>query len=424
MIPDFPNLPDDLQRRLDRAVPPDTRYLPPAKDDDPLVEAARRLAETPPFELSDAAVDRIEARLLAEIGAVERFDRVARRGAVPRVVRWLAYAAAACLVLVMLAGGATYVSADSLPGDPLYAVKRTVERVRLAVVAGEDEAALRVEFAERRVHEFSTLLDRGEVYPRALQEAVDELERAVASGYNGALERQIAIVAQEQETLSLQAQTRASESVRMQLQGIADQSRALLEQVTPPDASPEPPVAPPVTVTAAPSATKTSIPTPTPSATSRVAPSPTLPPTATPGSLPAAPVIPPTRTPPGQGDDPGLGDNPPGLGGEHPGVGNDGQPPGLSEDPPAPPVESVPVLPPPAEGELPPPAQGQLPPPAQEQPPPPTEPPLVEPPPPAEPPPTRTPPGHGEDPGLGDAPPGQGGAHPGVGNEGQPPGQQ
>src|SRR5690606_39813847 len=48
MIPDFPNLPDDLQRRLDRAVPPDTRYLPPAKDDDPLVEAARRLAETPP----------------------------------------------------------------------------------------------------------------------------------------------------------------------------------------------------------------------------------------------------------------------------------------------------------------------------------------------------------------------------------------
>ena len=38
MIPDFPNSPNDLQQRLDRAVPPGTRRLPPTKDDDPLVE--------------------------------------------------------------------------------------------------------------------------------------------------------------------------------------------------------------------------------------------------------------------------------------------------------------------------------------------------------------------------------------------------
>lgn len=414
MIPEFPNSPDELQRRLDRAVPPDTRRLPPAKDDDPLVEAARQLAETPPFTLSNDAVDRIEGRLMAEIDTVDRFDRISRRRVPSRAVRWLTYAAAACLVLVMLAGGATYASADSLPGDPLYGVKRAVERVQLAVASGESEASLRVDLAERRVNEFSALLDRGEVYPRALREATQELERALAFGQTGALGQQIAVVAQEQEALSLQAQARSSESERAQLQSIIDESRELLERIPTPPVSPDPTDAPPIVVTASPTVTDEPTLTVTPSPTSRA----TSPPPPTPRVLPEAPVIAPTRTPPGLGDDPGLGDNPPGLGGEHPGVGNDGQPPGLSDDEPAPPVENLPPVAPPVE-------QVPVQPPADEPPPPP---PVA---------PTSTPPGLGDDPGLGDNPPGLGddppgssGSAPGLsdnpppGQGGVPPGQQ
>lgn len=382
MIPEFPNSPDELQQRLDRAVPPGTQRLPPMTDDDPLVELARKLAEAPPYTLSDAAVDRIEARLLAKIDGAERFERVARQRAPSRAIRWLAYAAAACLVLVMFAGGATYASADSLPGDPLYAVKRTVERVQLAIETGEDEAAFRVELAERRVNEFSALLSRDEVYPRALQEASDELERALNANEEQALQRRIAIVAQEQETLSLRAQTHATERQREQLQLIAEQSRAIQERVQEREIEP---TAPPITLptdTPTPTATSTATltATPTPTGTLTATPTPTMTPTgtltATPPPTPtphARQILPPwwvTRTPPGHGETPGLGDAPPGQGGDHPGVGNDGQPPGQPAGP------------------------------------------------------TRTPPGQGDNPGLGDNPPGRGGERPGVGNDGQPPGLQ
>jgi len=380
MIPDFPNSPNDLQQRLDRAVPPGTRRLPPTKDDDPLVEVARRLAEAPKITLSDAAVDRIEARLMAELDGVTRFERVARRPAPAGALRWLAYAAAACLVLVMFAGGATYVSADSLPGDPLYGVKRTVERLRLAIVADQDEAALRVELAERRVNEFSALLERDEIYPRALQEATDELEQALDTHQEQALAQRIASVAQEQEALSLRAQTHAAERERAQLQLIAERSRAIQARVMQPVTPPEP-SGPPIRPTESPTLTQTLTPTPTFTATPSVTPTATPtgtftvtpPPTPTPRLRQILRPGTPTRTPPGHGATPGLGDNPPGLGGEHPGVGNEGQPPGLSDEMLAP---------------------------------------------------TRTPPGHGETPGLGDNPPGQGGTHPGVGNKGQPPGKQ
>src|SRR5690606_30338077 len=343
MIPESPNSPDDLQRRLDRAIPPGDGPLPPMKGDDPLVEVARRLAETPPVELSDAALARIEARLMAHVDALERFQPAAsrpRRTTTPRIVRLLAYAAAACLVLVMLAGGATVASADSLPGDALYGVKRAVEQVRLALVTGADEAALRVELAERRLDEFAALLSRDEVYPRALEEASEELERALTAGQNAALGQRIAAVAQEQERLSQQAQTRASGNDRAALEQIAEQSRQIRERAVgpAPTLAPVMPSATPTntaqpTLTPSPTATNTPLPTPTNTATPTVVGTATPPPSPSPRPQQAAPpVVAPTRTPPGHGETPGLGGNPPGQGGPHPGVGNQGQPPGQSGD--------------------------------------------------------------------------------------------
>ena len=407
MIPESPNPSDDLQRRLDRAIPPGDGPLPPIEGDDPLVKAARRLADAPSVELSNAALDRIEARLMAHVDALERFQPAATRPrrTSPRVVRWLAYAAAACLVMVMVAGGATVASADSLPGDTLYSVKRTVEQVRLALVAGADEAALRVELAERRLDEFAALLSRDEVYPRALEEASEELERALTSGRNGALGQRIADIAQEQERLSQRAQTRASDNERVVLERIATESRQIRERAmepTPTPALPEPPLLAPVTPSATPS--DTAQPTLTPTATNMPTntplPTPTVEGTATPPPTPsprppqvAPPVVAPTRTPPGHGETPGLGDNPPGQGGPNPGVGNQGQPPGQSGDAPGNSGSA------PGQSDNPPPGQGGVPP-GQ----------------------SGDPPGNsGSAPGQSDnPPPGQGGVPPGQG--GSPPG--
>lgn len=360
MIPESPKYSDDLRRRLDRAIPPGTHNLPPRgpEDDDPLVEVARRLARAPHITLSDQAVERIEARLMAELAAgAGRGQRHAPL--IVRTTRWLALAAAAFAVLVMLAGGAAIASADSLPGEPLYPVKRAVERVQLAIAAQADEPSLRVDLAARRVDEFAALLERDQVYPRALEESSAELERALelaGPAVSDPLQERITNLALEQEALSIQAQARAAATETAQLEAVIQRSRSIRARVAQPGEQPagsggRPPVtvtAPPaltpsptatptttVTLTASPtsSATPTWTPTPSPTPTATASPTPTLAPVlpVLPSPVPDRPVLPgggtPTRTPPGWGPTPGLGDNPPGLGGEHPGVGNQGRPP-------------------------------------------------------------------------------------------------
>ncbi len=70
-----------------------------------------------------------------------------------RLVRSLsATVAATAAVVVFMFGGAVYASADDLPGDALYSVKRAVENVRLHL-AGDGELELRLAYADRRLAE-------------------------------------------------------------------------------------------------------------------------------------------------------------------------------------------------------------------------------------------------------------------------------
>ncbi|MFQ5595497.1 MAG: DUF5667 domain-containing protein [Anaerolineae bacterium] len=71
--------------------------------------------------------------------------------------------AALLLALFLAAGGATVVAAaDSLPGDPLYGVKRTSERVRLALATDPAaRAALHVRFNRERQAEAQTVAGMG-----------------------------------------------------------------------------------------------------------------------------------------------------------------------------------------------------------------------------------------------------------------------
>ena len=62
-------------------------------------------------------------------------------------------ATAAATVILCLGAGVTYASANALPGEWLYPVKRSVESVRLAVSSDGGAMALRLDFAERRLAE-------------------------------------------------------------------------------------------------------------------------------------------------------------------------------------------------------------------------------------------------------------------------------
>jgi Domain of unknown function (DUF5667) len=88
-----------------------------------------------------------------------------------------AFAAAAILVLVL--AGATTAAASSLPGDALYAVKRTSEDVQVALTF--DQVArmeLLARLADRRLEELAEIANqRPSSAPTATQQYADAVER-------------------------------------------------------------------------------------------------------------------------------------------------------------------------------------------------------------------------------------------------------
>ncbi|MBI2958374.1 MAG: hypothetical protein HYY32_05970 [Chloroflexi bacterium] len=92
---------------------------------------------------------------------------------------------AASFVALLAAGSGTVVaSADSLPGQPLYPVKMTVERAQLAVTSSQvGKAKLLASFADRRVKEIGTMVEAGhsDQVESASVYVVRELERIPAA---------------------------------------------------------------------------------------------------------------------------------------------------------------------------------------------------------------------------------------------------
>jgi hypothetical protein len=85
-----------------------------------------------------------------------------------RVRRWMPasvrVALAAALLLVALAGGLTAAASNSLPGEPLYGLKRGVEHVQMtATFNPADQARLRLHFADLRLEEAQKLAALGRV---------------------------------------------------------------------------------------------------------------------------------------------------------------------------------------------------------------------------------------------------------------------
>jgi hypothetical protein len=77
--------------------------------------------------------------------------------------RWVAVASA--VIVILLAGSGTVAaSSNSLPDQPLYAVKLATENVRLALTPSAlGKASLYAEFADRRVDEIIKMAEKGKV---------------------------------------------------------------------------------------------------------------------------------------------------------------------------------------------------------------------------------------------------------------------
>ena len=116
----------------------------------------------------------LRGRLMSEAVAVLAPRR--SRFSFPTLLR---PALAAAAILVLVGAGATSAAASSLPGDPLYGVKRASEDVQLALTF-DDVARIQLlsQFTDRRLDELTQIAkQRPTGAPTATQEYADAVER-------------------------------------------------------------------------------------------------------------------------------------------------------------------------------------------------------------------------------------------------------
>lgn len=194
--------PQELMQELNRALPPYTNMVL-GDESNPLVTAAKRLANAPKGDLSPESVDRIEARLLAALkaqpegksdgksghssggpggngatGAGSMFGGSSILGS--GITQIFLLTVATLFTGILTGAGLVLFSQDSLPGDALYPVKRAAENIEFAVSSDAETAEIYVRHAERRVDEYERSLDDGEIKLDILDEAQNNMEEAVA----------------------------------------------------------------------------------------------------------------------------------------------------------------------------------------------------------------------------------------------------
>lgn len=104
--------------------------------------------------LSDAAKQNVKDKIFSNLGSqaiIEEAPASAWSKLRRTVLRGYILAP---LVILLFVTGTTIASADALPGDPLYAVKRQVENARLFIAPTEEaKLDLQVNFAQKRLDE-------------------------------------------------------------------------------------------------------------------------------------------------------------------------------------------------------------------------------------------------------------------------------
>jgi hypothetical protein len=190
------------------------RYPQYAQQLAPLIQAADRIQKTRHPRLSVSASKAIEQRLLKRAAELRRSRAKPSPWPLPFSLRPLATVAATLIVVLALVlaggGGIVYASTDSLPGSPLYGVKRATEQVQLSLTpAGTSRAELHIKFAQRRLEEVQALAEiRGQVDEEALAAlaeatdlALEETEKAPAQDKSALLDKLVSLTERQQTVL-------------------------------------------------------------------------------------------------------------------------------------------------------------------------------------------------------------------------------
>lgn len=161
------------------------RYPQHARELAPLIQMADHIRKTSHPTLSASATQTIERHLLKRATEIRQSRAKLSRWPLPFSFRPLVTVAATLIVVLALVlaggGGIVYASTDSLPGSPLYGVKRATEQVQLFLAPeGTRRAELHIKLAQRRLEEVQALVEsKDQVDEEALTAIAEETELAL-----------------------------------------------------------------------------------------------------------------------------------------------------------------------------------------------------------------------------------------------------
>lgn len=162
----FEDILDECMERLRRGESVEaclTSYPEHATELEPLLRMTARLARgipAPPEDRKRVARLRFQGAVRAHLREKER-SRFSW-GSWPAWGRTAASMAAAVALFVGVGGGTVWASGSAMPDSPLYGVKRSVERVQMALAVSEDgRAQLHMELADRRAQELAAMAEKG-----------------------------------------------------------------------------------------------------------------------------------------------------------------------------------------------------------------------------------------------------------------------
>ncbi len=156
-------------------------YPDQADELEPLLRAAIFMKEASTVEPRPEFQRMARARLLSAVAEKKEKERGRRLPFWSWQRRW-AVALSVVLALVIMSGGTVAAATNSLPGDLLYPVKTTTERVQAFFTFGKEaKANLHITLAERRIAEIEALADRERSIPASVINTMNvETDRAIA----------------------------------------------------------------------------------------------------------------------------------------------------------------------------------------------------------------------------------------------------
>jgi hypothetical protein len=284
--------------------------FPEAPDLEAQLLAAQKLKNWSAPLMRPPASQRIEANLRGQVWAQRRARTTLLARASQKftpAMRW-AIVAALLLALFLASTGAVTASANSLPGEFLYSLKRTSEAVGLALTRPEDRSAYHLKLAQNRLDELSSLIARGDADPALItslnSEIIAQTESAISTVNEAPVDIQpqlwqqiLAETERQQSTLQM-LQDQVPPEVQATLESALDESAQ--HSSTAQEAIDDTAVAPVTATVVATPPPAPGLPPPVPSQPSSITAAPVEPTALPPTAMPAQPTLSlPSATPAG-----------------------------------------------------------------------------------------------------------------------------